>query len=110
MLNTRAVPRGAGKANTMVGAMIMLVVVIVLWSAFGALLIFDPEALESLWRQFSNLPLAGKAVLTILFLPWVAGLWVWQEAWPLAARLPILTGLACVTIYLFLQGVLSVKG
>lgn len=94
----------------MVGAMIMLVVAIVLWSAFGALTIFDPNALQSLWRRFSDVPLAGKAVLTIVGLPWVAGLWVWQTAWPLALRLVALAGLACVTVYVFLEGVINAKG
>jgi hypothetical protein len=42
-----------------------------------------------------------QALVTLLTLPVVLGLWVWQTSWPLWLRLILVIGLAWVTLYTF---------
>jgi hypothetical protein len=40
----------------------------------------------------------------LLLFPLVLALWIWQASWPFILRLPLVAGLAVVSIYLFLPG------
>lgn len=73
-----------------------------LWLGFGAALLFNPEMLQAAWQTFRGWSWVVQALLTLLSLPVVVGLWVWQTAWPLWLRLILVIGLAWVTLYTFL--------
>ena len=48
------------------------------------------------------LPLLVQVVVAILFLPVVAGLWVWETTWPLLVRLILVIGVAGWNLLIFL--------
>ncbi len=73
----------------------------VLWLVFGAALLLNREMLDSFWQLFTNWPLIAQAVVTLLALPVVAGLWIWETTWPLLLRLVLVAGLAWVSVYTF---------
>jgi len=65
-----------------------------LWLGFGAALLINPEILQSVWQAFRGWPWVGQALITLLTLPVVLGLWLWQTSWPLWLRLILVIGLA----------------
>lgn len=79
-------------------------VLTLLWLAFGAALILNPNMLEAAWQSFRGWPVVGQILTALLTLPVIAGLWVWQSAWPLLLRLALVAGLAWVTVYTFWPG------
>lgn len=76
-------------------------VLTILWLGFGAALLMKPELLDTVWLAFRGFPLVGQALITLLTLPVVLGLWVWQTSWPVWLRLLLMIGLAWVTLYTF---------
>jgi hypothetical protein len=78
------------------------VVVAGLWLTFGIALAVDPGVLDQLWRSVRGLWLPVEALVWVLFLPWVLGLWIWQVAWPAGERLLMEAGLAVATLMIFL--------
>jgi hypothetical protein len=79
-----------------------------LWIAFGAALIFNPGGLDAAWTWLRDLPVVLQAVVALLLLPVVAGLWIWETSWPLLLRLALVGGLAALNLYLFFPR--SVRG
>lgn len=65
-----------------------------LWLGFGWTLATGPEALDEGWRALRSAPLPVQGLAWLLGLPLVAGLWVWESAWPLVLRLVVIVGLA----------------
>jgi hypothetical protein len=76
-------------------------VLALLWLGFGAALLFNPEILSSTWQAFRGWHWLVQALLTLITLPVVLGLWVWQTSWPLWLRLILVVGLAWATLYAF---------
>ena len=72
-----------------------------LWLAFGAALVFNPDLLATVWQAFRGWPLVGQAIVALLTLPVVAGLWIWNTDWPVWLRLVLVIGLAWATVYTF---------
>jgi hypothetical protein len=72
-----------------------------LWLAFGIALVFNQEMLLTVWQLFRGWPLVGQLLVTLLTLPVVAGLWIWNTSWPVWLRLILVIGLALMTIYTF---------
>lgn len=72
-----------------------------LWAVFVAALIWSQGGLDQTWAWIQGLPLIFQAVLWLLFLPVMAGLWVWATTWPLVIRLALVVGLAAANLYLF---------
>jgi hypothetical protein len=72
-----------------------------LWVAVAVLVISRPNTLDQTWENFRSLPLIAQGVLGFLFLPVVAGVWVWETSWPLVIRLALLATLAWWNIYVF---------
>lgn len=66
----------------------------VIWVAFAAGLIWSQGSLDEVWSTVRGLPLIVQAVVWLLFLPLVVGLWVWETTWPIAVRLAIVIGIA----------------
>ena len=74
----------------------------VLWAAFAAALVWGQGGLDQTWAWIRGLPLILQGIVWLLFLPVVAGLWVWETTWPLAMRLLVVGGLCFVNLYVFL--------
>jgi hypothetical protein len=73
-----------------------------LWFAFAAALIWSQGSLDQAWAWFRDLPRVLQAVVGLLFLPVVVGLWIWETAWPEVVRLVLVGGVAAANLYLFL--------
>jgi hypothetical protein len=73
----------------------------VLWVAFGAALIADQGAPERVWEAIARLPLPLQGLAWLLFLPLMAGLWVWGTDWPLPVRLLVVGGIAAWNLLVF---------
>jgi hypothetical protein len=73
-----------------------------LWAGFAAALIWSQGSLDQTWEWIRGLPLLLQGLVWLLFLPVVAGLWVWETTWPLVMRLVLVGGLGFVNLYVFL--------
>ncbi|HEU5205274.1 MAG TPA: hypothetical protein VFU17_13365 [Candidatus Limnocylindrales bacterium] len=72
-----------------------------LWVGFGAALVTNPGALDEAWQSIAQLPLPVQAVVWLLFLPVMAGLWVWGTDWPVLIRLVVVIGIAAWNLLVF---------
>jgi hypothetical protein len=81
-----------------VGAFVLFAL---LWAAFAAALVWSQGSVDQTWAWIGGLPLILQGVVWLLFLPVVAGLWVWETTWPLVMRLLLVAGLGFVNLYLF---------
>lgn len=77
------------------------IVFAVLWAAFAIAVVWNQGSLDQTWEWIRSLPLLAQGVLWLLFLPVVAGLWVWEASWPLVVRLVVVGGLGFVNLYVF---------
>jgi hypothetical protein len=66
----------------------------VLWLAFGVGVIWSQGSVDAAWAAIRGLPLVIQAVVWVLFLPVVAGLWIWESTWPLLVRILLVGGVA----------------
>ena len=73
-----------------------------LWLAFAAALVRDPGRIDAAWGRVRALPLIVRAGAWLLFLPVLAGAWIWRTSWPWAARLVVVGGLAGWNLLMFL--------
>lgn len=73
-----------------------------MWAGFLLVLVADPAALDGVWRTVGAIPLIGQALLWLLFLPLMAGLWAWATDWPLVVRVVVVIALAAWNLVLFL--------
>lgn len=73
----------------------------VLWLAVLAALAFRPATLDEVWRSLRRRPLVAQAVIWLLFLPIMLGLWIWERAWPSTIRLVLLLAIAAWNVFLF---------
>ena len=73
-----------------------------IWVAFAVALAFSQGSLDQAWIWIRSLPILLQAVVWLLFLPVVGGLWVWETTWPLFLRLVIVLGLGAWNILVFL--------
>jgi hypothetical protein len=77
-----------------------------LWAGFAYALIASQGSLDAAWRWITSQHLIVQAVVWLLFLPVVAGLWIWESAWPLVMRLILVAGIGFFNVYLFFPGYL----
>ena len=73
---------------------ILFVIFAALWAAFGIGLIASQGSVDAAWEWIRGLPLILQAAVWLLFLPVMAGLWVWETTWPLILRLLVIISLA----------------
>jgi uncharacterized membrane protein YvlD (DUF360 family) len=73
---------------------LLLAIFAALWLAFGIALVRDRARIDSSWHRLRSLPLPVQLIAWLLFLPVIAGLWIWRTSWPQAARLLVVAGLA----------------
>ncbi len=86
----------------MVSSGMLLVLFAGLWAAFGRALVTDRSALDAAWLRIRRLPLVAQALVWLLFLPPMAGLWIYRRPWRAAYRLTLIAGLAGWTLLVFL--------
>ncbi len=77
------------------------IVLALLWLVFGTALVFDPSLLDKVWAAFLGWPLVGQALVALLTLPVVIGMWILHTDWPTWLRLILVIGLAFTTVYVF---------
>lgn len=81
---------------------LVFVLFTVLWFSFAAALVFSPGTPDELWQQTRRLPLVVQAVVWLLFLPLMIGLWIWERNWSLVVRLVLVLGIGFANIFMFL--------
>ena len=79
----------------------------VLWVAFGAALIWSQGSLDQAWDAIRGLPLILQIGAWLLFLPVMAGLWIWETTWPLIVRVVLIAGIAGWNLLVFLPRALQ---
>jgi hypothetical protein len=62
----------------------------------------DQARIDAAWRQVRSLPLVVQALAWLLFLPVLAGAWIWRTSWPVITRLAVVVGLAGWNLLVFL--------
>jgi hypothetical protein len=93
IVNATVVPI-ANVISWMASSGVLLLIFGALWLAFGAGIVASQGSLDAAWHWLRELPIIPQALLWLLFLPVTAGLWVWEQAWPLVLRLVVVLGLA----------------
>jgi hypothetical protein len=81
---------------------ILFAIFAIIWVAFAASLLVSQGSLDQAWATIRGLPLILQAVVWVLFLPAVIGLWVWETSWPLIVRLLLVAGIAWWNLIMFL--------
>ncbi|HLO35150.1 MAG TPA: hypothetical protein VK194_03675 [Candidatus Deferrimicrobium sp.] len=81
---------------------VLFAVFALLWLAVGVALIGSQGSLDQAWQAIGGLPLIVQLVAWLLFLPVMAGLWVWETTWPLVVRLVLVVGIAGWNLLVFL--------
>jgi len=78
------------------------VVFALLWLAFGVALVWSQGSIDAAWTWVRSLPLVLQGFAWILFLPVMAGLWIWESGWPTLVRLTLVLGIAGWNLLVFL--------
>jgi len=78
-----------------------------IWVAFGVGLIWSQGSIDQTWQTIRGLPLIIQAVVWLLFLPVMIGLWIWETTWPLVVRLILVVGIAGWNLLVFLPRALQ---
>jgi hypothetical protein len=86
----------------LVSSGLVLLIYAAIWIAVGAALVSDPAALDEAWRTVGALALPLQALVWLLFLPVMAGLWVWGTDWPEVVRLVVMAALAGWSVLIFI--------
>jgi hypothetical protein len=86
---------------------VLFVVFALIWIAFGACLIWSQGSVDQAWQTIRGLPLIIQAIVWLLFLPVMIGLWVWETTWPLVVRLILVIGIAGWNLLVFLPRALQ---
>ena len=74
----------------------------IVWAAFAAALVLSQGSLDQAWATIRGLPVVVQIAVWVLFLPVMAGLWVWETSWPLVVRLVLVAGFAGWNLLMFL--------
>lgn len=68
--------------------------------AFAYYLFADPTRLTMVWEWTRSLPLLVQLVVWLLFLPWMAALWIWTLPWAVPVKMVLVIGTLLFTEYL----------
>ena len=79
----------------------VFVAFLVLWAAFAYALVANQGGLDAVWNNVRGLPLIAQVGIWVLFLPVTLGLWIWETAWPLVVRLPLVIAIAGWNLWMF---------
>ena len=86
---------------------ILFVVFALIWIAVGAGLLWSQGSVDQVWETIRDLPLIVQAVVWLLFLPVMIGLWVWETSWPLIVRVVLVVAIAGWNLIVFLPRALQ---
>jgi hypothetical protein len=78
-----------------------------IWGAFAYGLIMSQGSLDAAWQWIRGLALPIQALVWLLFLPVVVGLWIWETSWPFIVRIVLVVGLAGWNLWMFLPKALT---
>ncbi len=81
---------------------ILLAAFAALWAGFAVALVRDRSSVDRAWLRIRRLPLGVQAIVWLLFLPVMAGMWIWRTTWPAAARASLVACLAAWNLLVFL--------
>lgn len=73
----------------------------VLWLALMAAIALAPATVDELWGSLRQRPLAIQALIWLLFLPIMIGVWIWRRPWAPLIRLTLLVALGAWNLFLF---------
>ncbi len=93
-----------GSIPFLISSGILLLLFGALWVGFAAALVREPTRIDAAWRQVRRAPLVVQAVAWVIFLPVLAGIWIYRTTWPAAARLTLVGALAGWNLLMFLPG------
>lgn len=69
-----------------------------LWVGFAIALIANREWLDLLWDWVRALPSVAEIIVWVLFLPIMAGLWIWESSWSAFISLLAFAGIVVWTL------------
>jgi len=75
-----------------------IVIFLMLWVGFAIALVVNRESLDLLWNWVRALPSVVEIIVWVLFLPIMAGLWVWESSWPALVSLLAFAGIIAWTL------------
>jgi len=75
-----------------------IVIFAMLWVGFAIALVVNREWLDLLWNWVRALPSVVEIIVWVLFLPIMAGLWIWESSWPALVRLLAFAGIVVWTL------------
>lgn len=78
-----------------------------IWIALGVGLIWSQGSIDQAWESIRGFPLIIQALVWLLFLPVMIGLWIWETTWPLVVRLILVIGIAGWNLLVFLPRALQ---
>jgi len=105
-----ALATGGGNAiGWMAESGVLFVIFAVMWVAFAAGLIFSQGSVDQAWQAIRELPLIVQVAVWVLFLPVMAGLWIWETTWPVIMRLTLIVGIAGWNLLVFLPRALQAQ-
>ncbi|HSK93405.1 MAG TPA: hypothetical protein VLA76_05030 [Candidatus Angelobacter sp.] len=88
---------------------VLFVIFAILWIAFGVGLIWSQGSIDAAWQAVRGLPLLAQLAVWLLFLPVMAGLWIWETTWPMVVRLILVLGIAGWNLLIFLPRALTAR-
>jgi hypothetical protein len=86
---------------TLVFNLVVWLLFAVLWLALLAAIALAPASLGELWKSVRRRTLAIQAVVWLLFLPIMTGIWIWRRPWTPLIRLTLLVALGAWNLFLF---------
>ena len=75
-----------------------IVIFAMLWVGFAIAQVVNREWLDLLWNWVRALPSVVEIIVWVLFLPIMAGLWIWESSWPALVRLLAFAGIVVWTL------------
>ena len=88
----------------------LFVIFALIWVAFGAALVFSQGSIDQVWATIRSLPLLVQAIVWLLLLPVMVGMWVWETSWPMLVRLTVVIGVAGWSLLIFMPKALQSRG
>jgi hypothetical protein len=89
---------------------VLFAIFAVIWLAFAASLVLSQGSLDQAWQTIRALPLVVQIVAWVLFLPVMAGLWIWETSWPIVVRAVLVLGVAGWNLLVFLPKAFQAAG
>jgi hypothetical protein len=86
--------------STKIVSAAVFIIAVLLWVAFGVLLLLRQGDLSELWAAFRGQAWVLQGLEFLIFLPWAAALWLWNTPWELWFRALLVIGLAWASLYL----------